>query len=468
MDVPKPGHCCTLIYTSGTTGPPKAVMLSHDNVTWTTTRMAEDYSLDLNHTDRLLSFLPLSHIAAQLIDIHIPITLGAATYFAQPDALKGSLVNSIKDIQPTVFFGVPRVWEKIQEKMVQVGRGNGGVKKMIATWAKGVGTEKNKLAQYGKAGGVPFGYACANKIVFATIKKTLGFDKCRGFFTAAAPISVDTLNYFASLDIPLYEVFGQSECTGPHTVSSYGNWKIGACGRPLYGTQSKIDSETGELCYRGRHIFMGYMYMPKETAATIDNEGYLHSGDVAEFDSDDSAYSPSPSGFMKITGRIKDLIITAGGENVPPILIENEMKAAMVALSNCMVVGDKRKYLAMVVSLKTEVDPVTNAPTDVLAADSLFVARQIGSSALTVKEALADPLWNAYFDDGLKKGNAMSTSTAQIVQKWKLLPVDFSEAAGDLTPTMKVKRNVLLKKYAQVIDSIYAADEDSVSVVSHV
>ena len=118
--VAKPGNCCTLIYTSGTTGPPKAVMLSHDNVTWTTTRMCEDYRLDLNHNERLVSFLPLSHIAAQLIDIHVPMTLGAATYFAQADALKGSLVNSIKDIRPTVFFGVPRVWEKIQEKMVQV------------------------------------------------------------------------------------------------------------------------------------------------------------------------------------------------------------------------------------------------------------------------------------------------------------------------------------------------------------
>jgi long-chain-fatty-acid--CoA ligase ACSBG len=347
----------------------------------------------------------------------------------------------------------------------QVGRETTGLKKSIATWAKSVGTEKNRLAQYGNSGGVPFGFSCANKIVFATIKATLGLDKCKGFFTAAAPISVDTINYFASLDIPLYEVFGQSECTGPHTVSWFRQWKIGTCGRPLRGSQSRIDPNTGELCYRGRHIFMGYMYMPEETESTIDNEGYLHSGDVAEFDSNDTEFSPSPSGFMKITGRIKDIIITAGGENIPPILIENQMKAAMVAVSNCMVVGDRRKFLAMLISLKTEVDPATGVPTDVLSADALYVGKSIGSSATTMTEAAADPLWAEYLTEGMKKANAKTTSNAQIIQKWKLLPVDFSEGAGDLTPTLKLKRNVALKKYERLIDSIYGIDEESINLI---
>ena len=220
-----------------------------------------------------------------------------------------------------------------------------------------------------------------------------------------------------------------------------------------------IAEGTGELCYRGRHIMMGYMYMPKETAETIDSEGYLHSGDVAEFDKDDSEYCPPPSGFMKITGRIKDLIITAGGENVPPILIENEMKAAMVAISNCLVVGDKRKYLSMLITLKTEVDLATATPTNVLAADALFIGKQIRSNATTVEEVMKDPLWTKYFNEGMKKANAKTTSNAQIVQKWRLLKTDFSESAGDLTPTMKLKRNVVLKKYAKEVDEIYAEKE---------
>ena len=164
---------------------------------------------------------------------------------------------------------------------------------------------------------------------------------------------------------------------------------------------------------------------------------------------------------MRITGRIKDLIITAGGENVPPILIENEMKAAMLAVSNCIVIGDRRKYLSMLLTLKTEIDPKTGTLLDKLAADAVFVGKQIGSSALTVKEASVDPLWAEYFNEGMMKANGKTTSNAQIVQKWRLLPQDFSEGTGDLTPTLKVKRNVVLKKYADLIDSIYSEDEHS-------
>ena len=162
---------------------------------------------------------------------------------------------------------------------------------------------------------------------------------------------------------------------------------------------------------------MGYMYMPDKTAETIDEDGYLHSGDVAEFDGNDYDECVAPSGFMKITGRIKELIITAGGENIPPVLIENEMKAAMVALSNCMVIGDKRKYLSMIVSLKTEVDKETAEPTDRLAGDALFVGNQIGSRAKTVSEAAVDPAWKKYIDDGMKKANSKTTSQVSIYTK---------------------------------------------------
>jgi len=462
----KPGHCSTLIYTSGTTGPPKAVMISHDNVTWTTRNMAENFGLDLNCTERLCSFLPLSHIAAQLIDIHVPLLLGACTYFCQPDALKGTLTVTMKDAKPTVFFGVPRVWEKIQEKMVQVGRSSKGAKKAIATWAKGVGAAKTEAAQYTSANlgqahnmSQPWGYGCAKSIVFKNVRAALGLDECKACFTAAAPIAPETLFYFGSLDIPVYEVFGQSECTGPHTVSAPCQWRIGYCGRPMPGTETFIAPGTQELCYRGRHVFMGYMYMPDKTSETIDNDGYLHSGDVSEFDEHNQENMKSPSGFMKITGRIKELIITAGGENVPPVLIENEMKAEMVAISNCMVIGDKRKYLSMVVSLKTTVDAETGVPTDILAADSLFVGEQIGSTAKTTHEAKACPLWKKYIDDGMKRANKKTTSNAQVVQKWKLITADFSEKGGELTPTLKLKRNVAADKHAALINSIYDEDD---------
>lgn len=451
----KPGNCASLIYTSGTTGPPKAVMISHDNITWTAQNIIDNY-MDLNHTDRVVSYLPLSHIAAQLIDIYCMLQLGACTYFAQPDALKGTLTTTMKEVRPTFFFGVPRVWEKIQEKMVQIGRSVTGIKKSLSTWAKSCGTEHCKLAQYGMGNGAPFGYGCANSLILSKIKEAIGLDQAKSCFTAAAPIAPETLWYFASLDIPVYEVFGQSECTGPHTVCAKKCWKIGTCGRPIRGSESMVADGTKELCYRGRHVFMGYMYMPEKTAETIDEEGFLHSGDVGEFDNDgDSEITAGPSGFMRITGRIKELIITAGGENIPPVLIENEMKAAMVAVSNCMVIGDKRKFLTMVVSLKVEVDGDA-MPTDQLAADALFVGKQIGSSATTYSAAKEDPLWNGYIEAGMKTANGKTTSNAQIVQKYKWLPVDFSEKGGELTPTLKLKRNVVNEKHAALIESLYA------------
>jgi long-chain-fatty-acid--CoA ligase ACSBG len=184
------------------------------------------------------------------------------------------------------------------------------------------------------------------------------------------------LDYFASIDLPILELFGQSECTGPHTVNTPTAWKIGTCGRPLPGTESKIDPDTGEICYRGRHIFMGYMYMDDKTKETIDSEGWLHSGDVAAFDDDNDPNIPAPSGFMSITGRIKELIITAGGENIPPVMIENEFKLAMPALSNCMVIGDKRKYLTICLCLLVDIDVDTGMPTEKLAGEALETSKK--------------------------------------------------------------------------------------------
>lgn len=448
----KVGNCSTLIYTSGTTGPPKAVMISHDNVTWTTKKVF-DTLVDVNHTDRIVSYLPLSHIAAQMIDLHGPMCLGCCTYFARPDALKGTIKTTLCDVRPTIFFGVPRVWEKFQDAIVDIGRKTSPILKTISGLAKGVGKGHCEMMQYGKGGGAPCFYGCAG-IILNKIKAGLGLDQCKACFTAAAPISPDVLWYFASLDIPVYEVFGQSECTGPHTMSYDAQWKIGTCGRPLRGTVSKGDA-TSELCYAGRHIFMGYMYMPDKTAETIDDEGWLHSGDIGEFDEDTQPGMDGKSGFLRITGRIKELIITAGGENIPPVLIENEMKGAMAAVSNVMVIGDKRKFLSMLVSLKTVPDK-DMVPTDVLAGDALAVSKEIGSSATTVSEAIKDPLWKAYIDKGVKTANSKTTSNAQVVNKWVWLEMDFCEKNEELTPTMKLKRNVVEKKYHDLIESIYA------------
>ena len=445
IEAQRPGHCCTLIYTSGTTGPPKAVMISHDNLPWTVKNFVAALPFTLTCEDRSVSYLPLSHVAAQMLDVHCPIATGAKIYFAQADALRGSLPNTLKDVCPTYFFGVPRVWEKIYEKMQEVSRSTKGVKRALAQWAKAKGLEKNRRQQYGGGGGAPMGFGCAYALILSKVKAALGLHQTKICITSAAPISVDVLEYFASLDIPVLELFGQSECTGPHTSNFSYAWKIGSIGRDIPGVKSKQDAAMKEFCMFGRHIMMGYMKMEEKTKEAVDEEGWLHSGDVADMDAD---------GFWTITGRIKELIITAGGENIPPVLIENEVKAALPAVANCMVVGDKKKFLTVLLTLKTKLDEQGN-PTNALNREALDIGKELGSAATTTEQVAKDPAWKKYIEEGLKKANAAATSNAQFVQKWTVLSLDFSEKGGELTPTLKLKRSVVTEKYADVIAGLY-------------
>jgi long-chain-fatty-acid--CoA ligase ACSBG len=325
---------------------------------------------------------------------------------------------------------------------------------MLSTWAKGKAAAYWEEQQYGKNGSTPFMMFLAKKLLHKA-HVALGFDRCYAFYVSAAPIEVKILKYFMSIDVPIMELFGQSECTGPHAVNTYKAFKVGTVGRPMIGTETMLDKDTGELCYRGRHIFAGYMGMPDKTKETIDPDGWLHSGDVVKIDDDHDPNVPEPSGFVSITGRIKELIITAGGENVPPVLIEEELKLAMPAISNVMVIGDKRKFLTALLCLQVEIDEEGVASNN-LTGHALDTAKEIGSTAKTTEEAASDPKWQAYFDEGLKTANKKATSRAQQVGKWTLLTTDFTEKGGELTPTLKLKRNVTAEKYSDVIEAMYA------------
>jgi long-chain-fatty-acid--CoA ligase ACSBG len=278
------------------------------------------------------------------------------------------------------------------------------------------------------------------------VKEALGLDQCIANFSGAAPISREVVEYFGSLDLPVYEFFGQSECSGPQTCSMQGNWKIGTCGRTIDGVETKVVPGTGELIFGGRNVMMGYLNGEQQTKDAIDEEGWLHSGDCGNIDED---------GFMSITGRIKELIITAGGENVPPVIIEDTIKEELPLLSNVMVVGDRRKFLAAVFTLRVTVDK-DGQPTDTLDEKALSVMKEIGSSATTVKEARADEKVKTYLDAGLKRANGRATSRAQNVGKYVVLDHDFSIDSNELTPTLKLKRKVVHEKYESVIEDLYA------------
>uniref|UniRef100_A0A3P9A324 long-chain-fatty-acid--CoA ligase n=2 Tax=Esox lucius TaxID=8010 RepID=A0A3P9A324_ESOLU len=448
-------QCCTLIYTSGTTGNPKGVMLSHDNVTWTSN--AAGVMTDLQHgVECVVSYLPLSHVAAQVNDMWICMRFAAATYFADPDALKGSLGATLKEVRPTSFLGVPRVWEKMQEKLKAIGAKSSGIRKKVSDWAKSIGLQANYSAMNGE-NLVPWGFMLANNLVFKKVRWAMGLDRCKNCLTGAAPITKETLEYFMSLNLPLYELYGMSESTGPHTISWENNYKIMSCGKVLIGCQTKLDKPdedgNGEICFWGRHVFMGYLSMPEKTAEALDQEGWLHSGDLGKLDKDN---------FLFITGRIKELIITAGGENIPPVPIEDAVKAEIAIISCAMLLGDKLKFLSMMLTLKCLVDD-NGEPTDELAPEAVEFCQQRGVTATKVSEILAnkEPAIYKAIQEGIERVNAKATSNAQRVQKWVILDRDFSISGGEIGPTMKLKRGVVVKMYQDKIREIYGIAEES-------
>ncbi|PIK45863.1 putative long-chain-fatty-acid--CoA ligase ACSBG2-like, partial [Apostichopus japonicus] len=444
----KPNQCCTLIYTSGTTGNPKGVMLSHDNVIWIamgTSRMAKmEYGVH-----KVVSYLPLSHIAAQVMDLYAPIALAGTTYFAQPDALKGTLVETLREIRPSGFMGVPRVWEKIYEQMRAASANITGIKKRIAVWAKGVGYRGNIAQMKGEQ--LPWGWTLAKILLFNKVRNTLGLDRCTLLISTGAPLSKEIQEYFLGVNIPIYDVYGMSESTGPHTLNLPDDFRLGSVGKTIWGGKSKVmhpDSDgIGELCYFGRHVFMGYLNNAEKTGEAIDEDGWLHSGDLAYKDRD---------GFIFITGRIKELIITAGGENIPPVLIEDEIKKKTPLISNCMLIGDQRKFLSILLCLKVNIDPKTQLPTEELNKEALGICKQIGSNATTVEEAEKDDAIAQHIQKGIDEYNKAAVSRAQKVQKWRILRKDFSVAGGELGPTLKLKRPVVMKMYADLADQFYS------------
>lgn len=450
-----PNKCCTLIYTSGTTGDSKGVMLSHDNLIWTATVCGRQAKL-VPCDDVLVSYLPLSHVAAQILDMFIPLVYGATIYFAQPDALKGSLGDTLKVVHPTVFLGVPRVWEKMQEKIISAGKSQGLITRTIVGIAKYIGYWGNMSLMNG--GSVPYGWTLANLLVFWKVRKALGLERCRFCLTAAAPIMKDTLDFFMSLNLPLMEIYGMSESSGPHTISFPWKYRTVSSGVELKGSQTKLMNkcdESGEVCMNGRNVFMGYMNMAEKTKeAFTEDEVWLRSGDVGRKDQD---------GFLYITGRIKELIITAGGENVAPIPIEDAIKELLPCISNCMLVGDRKKFLSMLITLKTEIDPVSLAPLDDLHPSTLEWCRKIGlpDRVKTLSQLLENinPSVAKAMQMVVDKANAKAVSRAQFIQKWSILPRDFSICYGELGPTLKLKRMVVADLYKSTIDAFYTSSD---------
>jgi long-chain acyl-CoA synthetase len=428
LDSLEPDGLATLIYTSGTTGPPKGVMLSHRNLTFTA-----DVARQMTggtEDEVSLSYLPLSHIAEQMFTIHGPVSLGSTIYFAESIE---KVPDNLKEVQPTLFFGVPRIWEKFHAAVSAKLADATGVKAAIVRWARGVGARASEARCRGEepSGLLGLQYKLASKLFFSKLKPLVGLGRARVCVSGAAPIAKEVLEFFASLDIIVREVYGQSEDTGPTSFNVAGRTKLGSVGPALPGVEVKI-AEDGEILVRGPNVFLGYYKDPAATAETL-KDGWLCSGDLGAFDAD---------GFLSITGRKKEIIITSGGKNITPKNIESALKNHPL-VSEAVVIGDRRKYLTALVTLDPEAAARFAKERD-LSADNPHERAEIRAE---VQKA---------FDEV----NA-TLARVETVKKFAILPRSFTIEDGELTPTLKVKRRVVNKNFAEQIEALYAGDSDA-------
>ncbi|OGP63526.1 MAG: fatty-acid--CoA ligase, partial [Deltaproteobacteria bacterium RBG_13_49_15] len=416
-----------LIYTSGTTGPPKGAMLTHANCVWMGHAITTDNPM--YETDEVLSFLPLCHIFEQLFTVLGHVFCGYIVNFIEkPDTVTQNMV----EVSPTVGYAVPRIWEKYYSA-IQIRMSDATYfKRMVYHFAIAIGRKRAALMMSFKP--VPWYlstlYMFAVITVFRKLKKRMGFDRIRIAISGAAPISPDILQYFQAIGVNLVEAYGQTEGTGVTTVSRLGRVKFGAVGQPLTGEEVKI-AEDGEILVRSPGVFKGYFGNPKATAETV-KDGWLYSGDIGELDKD---------GYLHITDRKKDIIVTAGGKNITPQYIENQLKAS-IYINDAVVIGDRRKYLTCLIII--DEDNVVKYAQD----------NKIQFS--TYKDLTLHPAVNKLIQDEIDRVNETLSRVEQI-KKFTILPKKLYEEDGEVTPTMKVKRKNVNEAFKDLIEAMYRA-----------
>jgi len=398
----KPDDLATVIYTSGTTGPPKGVMLSHFNIIWTTESTRRAIGVPVEGF-RLVSYLPMAHVAERMVTHYFHV-LDGTEVTSCPDP--GQLAPYLRDVRPNYFFAVPRVWEKLYA----------GVHAALAADP----AKQTAVEQAMEAGAVD---------ALAPVRAQIGLDDCRVAFSGAAPIPLEVFMFFLKLGLPMSEIYGMSESCGPMTWEPF-DVHPGTVGPPIPGCEVKL-LDDGEVCCRGGNVFQGYLKDPEKTAEVLDEDGWLHSGDIGEFDED---------GYLKIVDRKKELIITAGGKNISPANIEAALKAFPLIGQAC-VIGDMRPYVSALLVLDPEVAPAW--------------AKSRGVDATTMADLARHPDVLAEVERAVAEANARFNRVEQ-VKRFTVLTEEWLPDSEELTPTMKLKRRGVLTKYADEIDQLYA------------
>jgi long-chain acyl-CoA synthetase len=420
-----PEDVCTFIYTSGTTGPPKGCIITHGNYR-AMLDMVNETSV-IEGEDLTYLYLPLAHSFALLIQLG-SFDLGATLAYWERDPLK--IMPNLAELKPTYFPSVPRIFEKIYTAATSGMEKEGGVKKAVFDWAVRVGKKMRATERAGRRPGFLLRkqYEFADRKVLSKIRGLFG-GQLRLAVSGAAPINPDILSFFDAAGVLVLEGWGMTETSTAATISSPEDFKVGTIGKPFPGCEVKI-ADDGEILVKGPNVFQGYYKNEEATRETI-VDGWLHTGDVGEIDSE---------GFITITGRKKDIIITAGGKNITPANLENEIKQHPLA-SQCVVVGDRRPYLVALVTLEPE-EVLAYAKEHGLPED----ARELASNA-EIRKSL---------EDHVDRINEKFARVEQ-VKKIAILPQDLSQEAGELTPTLKVKRAVVAAKHESEIETLYAS-----------
>jgi long-chain acyl-CoA synthetase len=426
----KPGDPATLLYTSGTTGSPKGVVITHTSLLCELIAITASGTTQL-HT-RWVSYLPLAHIAERMFTLYGAVYNGWHCYFCHNASTE--LVATVGEVKPTAFFGVPRVWEKIQAGIhALLAAEPDEARRSAVAAAMATGLRYVQSCQYGQhpSDELAAEFAAADAAVLSLIRSLLGLSDLEIAVSAAAPLPPETGAFFAGLGLRILDVYGMTETTGAFTVNTPAEFKLGTVGRPVLGTEVKI-AEDGEILTRGPMNTPGYLSLPEQTAELLDADGWLHTGDIGTLDED---------GFLSIIDRKKELIITAGGENVSPAEIEN-LLVAHPLVGQALAYGDRRPYVVAVLTLDGEVAPAW--------------ARAHGIEPGSLAELAEDPAVLAAVGEAVAVANA-KLARVQQVKAWQLLPVEWTAESEELTPTLKLKRRVVHAKYADVIDALYQA-----------
>jgi long-chain acyl-CoA synthetase len=423
----RPEDAATLLYTSGTTGPPKGVLLTHHNVLFECSALNRMHGLPSGGSS--VSYLPLAHIAERVLSIYGPLTLRSHVWFC-PDPAQA--VEYVREARPTLFFGVPRVWEKVRAGInAKIAAEENERRRKLAQGAIATALEVVRRRQRGEA--VPLGmrlrHAALDTLVLAKIRKGIGLDRCTFASSAASPLAVDVAEYFAAIGLPLVEVYGMTETTGVATGNPPDRIKIGTVGPAISGVEVRL-ADDGEVLVRGPVNTPGYFKQEEATRALIDGDGWLHTGDVGELDAD---------GYLRIVDRKKELIITSSGKNVSPANIEGLLKEHPL-VGQALAYGDNRPYVVALVVLDHEMMPA-------------WAARN-GMAAAAPAELAAHERVLAEVQQAVDAAN-QRLARAEQVKQFEVLPVEWTAESEELTPTLKLRRRIIHAKYAERIDALY-------------